>query len=219
MAEVNLWNAGEMFVLQEPLDEEGHAQLLAALAARGVAMYVASAQELAEQEIKRIVRSEGVSAIFRRHRLQEDLVSPKTDPLKVTTLISQMLSDLDPAKELVLIDPYALQATDAAEQAGRIADALFPAAASVSSVKVIYDKRDTTGVGEELRSHFAQRGFTGRIELTRTGSFHDRFIVADGKAGIFMGASFNGIGSRYFLVDYLARRDAEDVSRAVRGLR
>ncbi|KQV06697.1 hypothetical protein [Leifsonia sp. Root112D2] len=218
MAEVNLWNTGDMFVLQEPLDEEGHTQLLAALADRGVAMYIASAQNLAEQEIRRIVRSQGVSEVFRRYRVQEDLVSPKVDPMKVTSLLSQMLSDLEPIEELILVDPYALKATNAAEQAGRIADAMFPAATRVSSVRVIHDKPDTTGVGDELRSVFAHRGFAGEIALTQTGLFHDRFIVADGTAGILLGASFNGIGSRYFLVDYLARRDAEDVAKAVHDL-
>ena len=178
---------------------------------------------LVRWRLRHEVVERGVSAVMREPtRLQEDLVGPGVTRNAYTSLVAEMVDKLSPKISLMLVDPYLLaipKATakavslSAEDLAADILDAIGPAVSAGVALTFCHDaggRPVTSAIKQELDA----RGFAGSVEFRTTGDFHDRFIVVDGTSGLFLGASFNSVGKRYSLVDYLSPRDAVDIAAA-----
>ena len=53
-----------------------------------------------------------------------------------------------------------------------------------------------------------------QTEGIESNAFHDRFMLADGQRGAFIGTSLNGIGRKYALIDYMRDEDAQEIYAA-----
>lgn len=192
--------------------------LVELIQARRLRVWTVDIEEFVRQRLRREVVERGISAILREpFRVQEDLIGPGTSRPEYVALVSDMVAKLAPRTSLVLVDPWLLTSTKRLTPAGLatdVLDAIAPAVASGARL-TFCAAEGPADVRIALQHGLRERGHSGEVQFRTSQEFHDRFIVADGDRGLFLGASFNSVGSRYSLVDYLTPEDARSVAAAL----
>jgi hypothetical protein len=130
-----------------------------------------------------------------------------------------MLSLMDPADELLIIDPYIFPPHGA--DAGYIP---FLREVFGSTIQKVNRVRIVSGTS---RSAAVETDFRAMLEAVKPGVgydakysdvFHDRFWIGDGAKGIVVGTSLNGVGRRYALMDYIGDEDTAAIYARYQGI-
>lgn len=214
--EITVWNRGDAFVVTEPISFSQHEKLVAALGELGVELSVVDMTERVRTAMFAEIRSHGVSQLLSRVWLQEFLVAPKARPSAFAELVSSMLADLSPKQSIQIVDPYLLEPGRLTpnEHANVIVD-LLGDITSLKEVGLFYKPRTSEHKADvicALDERLDAAGFVGVARHHHTHLIHDRFLIVDGRHGIVMGSSINGIGKKYFLVDFLDHSDAVEIA-------
>ena len=164
----------------------------------------------------RILLEKGATRVLRDAAVLEEAVLPDGIPRSdLADTIRYMLTLMNPKQELLIIDPYLFPTPNPN----------YPDPNYVAFLEsVIGDtltKIDRLRIVTKTNRHAAtEAAFNGMAQGTKaalniatkyTSAFHDRFWIADGVRGLFVGTSLNGIGKRYSLIDYLRDEDAVDI--------
>ena len=183
---------------------------------------------LVRARLEEQVTARGVSALLRRpQRLREDILCPGTPDETFASLVASMVSTLAPTRSLTVVDPYLLNPRPRTidDAVGLIVDVLRPALTHSVPVLFCYMQAGERAKEESKENERAMRAALERefsstgVEFIESDVFHDRFVIADGHRGLVLGTSFNGVGRKYFLVDYLQDTDAETIAKAVDAAR
>jgi hypothetical protein len=164
----------------------------------------------------RILLEKGATQVLRDAGVLEEAVLPDGIPRSdLADTIRYMLTLMNPEQELLIIDPYLFPAPNPHHP-----DPNYVAYLE-SIIGETLTKIDRLRIVTKANRHAAtEAAFNGmalgkkaalNIASKYTTAFHDRFWIADGIRGLFVGTSLNGIGRRYSLIDYLRDEDAADI--------
>lgn len=158
----------------------------------------------------------GLSAYLRRGPLFEEVVPGGASADDVRYLLQSYVQQLHVEDELIIIDPYFFAPTNDPSYPDLVVGILRPILSSLKVLKVVTraDKSDPQLV-VTIRSKLAVHNPKIQLIHTTTHSFHDRFWINPArKKGFLSGASLNGLGKKYALVDHLSERDTQDIIAA-----
>lgn len=176
-----------------------------------------SMKQYSLEDVQEKLRAEGPQAFLRYVRLQED-ISPKAPLQHAAAFVAERLTKLAPTNDLVIVDPWLFPPRPqlgeneyAAFLAGLIAPILEPDA----TVTCVVNSNSNARI-EELVSDLLGEAVSGvTFDVHHSDDFHDRFWIADRNHGVVVGASFNGLGGKIFLVDELKGSDVVAVIEAL----
>jgi hypothetical protein len=169
---------------------------------------------LAESEIRRLVLERGISYLWRRVKLQEDILPRTADLPALLAVLENMLRRIAPTEELIVVDRYLLPKA-CPDCLDNLTFLISPILNGVSRVVLVTRKEYDEALLNDLRAAFKKR----RCEVLHriSDNFHDRFWIADHARGLFVGTSPNGLGKRYALADYMAEDDVRTIVEALSG--
>jgi hypothetical protein len=200
----------DVIVLQGP-SEYNPVALDAAVSPLGFQAFVTTRFDWVESEIKRLVCEHGVSYVWRLARLQE-AVLPKglAQRPALLAVLGEMLSSLAPSRELVVVDRYLLPSSAGTGYVADLVALLANAAKSAQRIVLVTGGYDANLL-DQVRVALVSALPACLVEHRQSCTFHDRFWIGDRLRGVFVGASINGIGKRYSLVDIIAEEDVRDI--------
>lgn len=162
------------------------------------------------------VLEKGASRVIRESGSLNEAVLPDNTPRSaLADTVRFMLTLTKPENELLIIDPYLFPTPSAALTAPQYITylelILGPTLSQINNLRIV-TKANRHAATEAAFSAMAL-GKKAALTITTkyTDDFHDRFWVADGERGLFIGTSLNGIGNRYSLIDYLRNEDTADI--------
>lgn len=160
----------------------------------------------------------GTSSVLSKELLAEVLVKPSQNPTPLIALISQKLASLSPNKSLTIVDPFFFSSgyiSSSANYVQMFEQAISKIASNISEINFVTLPQSDGRFESQLHSAIVNHLKTNHSHITSkhsgTKDFHDRFWLVDDLKGLFVGTSLNSIGNKYFLVDNLKPKDAQDV--------
>lgn len=163
------------------------------------------------------ILDKGLTSIFKYTMVMEDITGPSMAINQVEAVVSRFVATLMPATRLVIVDPYFYAPNAASDTDQYLMRILGTHAAALEHLYVL-----TIGNGSmkvPMQTALTAAAPAIQIHHTKTPIFHDRFwLNPDSGAGIVIGTSLSGLGSRIALVDKLSTADARDVLAEVRKL-
>jgi hypothetical protein len=196
----------------EPPLQGDHVLELAELArARGSTMHqLTSAWMIAEAQ--NLIRDLGPAAILRRQLLTEAVLPDQTPRDQLLDTIRYQLSQCRPTTSLLIIDPYLFPSNADSTYLDDLVCLVTPAVEAGIDPEIATQADRDPALESAFLTRLATIGAGGTAKIKHTKAFHDRFWIADGERGLFMGTSLNGIGRRYAIADYLEEDDARKIS-------
>ena len=168
-----------------------------------------------QQKIQEAIVNQGATKCLDQSLICESVLPVSDDTTLLTSIIKCHLGQLQATQELLIIDPYFFP--DRVEQASYLTmllNTFRDAVKSISHFKVVAKP----GINRPLKNEFfiQLKKINPQLQtyLTESDDFHDRFIIADGQRGAFIGTSLNGIGRKYALIDYMRDEDAQEIYQA-----
>ena len=168
-----------------------------------------SKEILLMESVKQMLLDIGETVIVSRQLLTEEVLPDKTPRSAVLDTLRYKLNRCQPRGTLLIVDPYIFPETHDADYVADFISVFTDAIKACSSLEICTEKRGA--VQSQLDT--AIKALNPGISITKKFSnvFNDRFWIADGSRGLFVGTSFNGLGKRYAVVDYLTEEDAKDI--------
>jgi hypothetical protein len=184
----------------------------------GFEAFVGSRYSIAEQEIKRLLVTKGISSVWQMVLLEEAVLPPEPnrDRAPLLRILAHMIERLAAERDFVIVDPYLLQ--DGNVDSGYLSELvclLEPIAARTARLTVVTKKLNGS-LWRELTDELGLRCPLCSVTYARSDRYHDRFWLADQARGLFVGTSLTGLRRQYAIVDYL---DSKDVTAIVEDLR
>lgn len=126
-----------------------------------------------------------------------------------------MLTLMKPVEELLIIDPYLFPTPDPnhpdPHYLSYVESIIGNTLIKIDRLRIVTLTNRHVATETAFTTMAQGKKGTLSIALKHTNAFHDRFWIADGDRGLFVGTSLNSIGRRYSLVDYLRDEDAADI--------
>jgi hypothetical protein len=203
----------EVICLTGPSFDPG--ELYRAIAPLGLEAHLTTRFALAEQEVKRLVSENGVSYVWRLVRLQAAVMPPTKSVPTLIVLLGAMIGRLAPTEDFIIVDRFLLPMRRSSDYFDLLCTALEPIVHQVRLLTLVTGKEHDPDLLAILRERLAHERTRAKIVHHVSEKFHDRFWIADRSRGLFVGTSFNGIGVRYALVDYMEASDVADIVAAL----
>jgi hypothetical protein len=137
-------------------------------------------------------------------------------PEPLIQLLAKMLAKFSPIARLVIVDPYFFPKTWDGAYVDRVEAALSQVLPTLTELVIITGTRFEPAAKSSVEHRLRTASPALSVVHRTSDDFHDRFWIADEKAGIFVGTSLNGIGLRYAVTDFLASWDVPDIVDALR---
>jgi hypothetical protein len=162
-------------------------------------------------KIKQGIQDKGIVHYTNSIPLREHVLPDNTKLEEHLDLLRHMVRNIQASVELLIIDPYLFPDNPDADYITHLGKVFERAIGNISRLEIVTrPNHDATVEAEFLKMAVAIKpGVTCRVQHTK--AFHDRFWIADGTRGIFVGTSLNGIGKRYSIADYLREDDVKDI--------
>jgi hypothetical protein len=158
----------------------------------------------------------GPTRVIRDAGIIEEAVLPDGAPRSdLAETIRYMLTLMNPAEELLIIDPYLFPTPDPhhpdPHYLSSLESIVGATLAKIERLRVVTltNRHVATEAAFTAMAQGKKAGLN--IAFKHTNAFHDRFWIADGVRGLFVGTSLNSIGRRYSLIDYLRNEDTADI--------
>lgn len=160
---------------------------------------------------KDIILEEGVNSITSYSMMYEEVLPP-TKPLSgLINILKAMLDKLEVQSSLTIIDRYLFPTKHDKDY---IDNLLFLISSSIPEnglVRVIIGERSNKTLLQEFKVNLNKLKPSAEVQVIYTDEYHDRFWILDEDKGIFVGTSLNGIGKKYSMVDYLNKKDTQEI--------
>lgn len=177
----------------------------------GYELRYSTARSYALEQTKKGIFKDGIAFYANLVRLQEAVLPDNTPREDFIDLLRYMGRNIQASTELLITDPYLFPSNPDADYITHLGMVFRNAIERISRLEIV-TKPDRNQVAEaaflnEVKSIKADV----KCRIKYTCIFHDRFWIADGKRGIFVGTSLNGIGRRYAIADYIREEDVKDI--------
>lgn len=179
-----------------------------------------SSKQYSLEDVQEKLRAEGPQAFLRYVRLQEDL-SPRAPFKAAAAFVAERLARLGPARDLIIIDPYLFPERPqlGARQHGEfLAEIIAPILEPGAVVRCVVNPKMNSEICDAATVRLNALISGATLDVTRADDFHDRFWIADRARGVVVGASFNGLGRKIFLMDDLKKSDLASILEATAQL-
>jgi hypothetical protein len=169
-----------------------------------------------QEKAGNMVLEKGASRVIRESGSLTEAVLPDNTPRNaLADTVRFMLTMMNPAQELLIIDPYlfppSLQQHPDPAYLPYLEMILSATLEKIDRLRIV-TKADRHQPTETAFVAMAQAKKAAlNIATKYTNDFHDRFWIGDGARGLFVGTSMNGIGKRYSLIDYLRNDDSAEI--------
>ena len=168
---------------------------------------------LSDEILEHILKN-GLSSLYHYSVLLEDVLSPTINIDKIEDIILKFISKLDGVKKLAIIDPYFFAGKP--NQNNVMMFERFIKCISSNLKEVVFV---TNNIMDNKRAIFEVIPSNIERNCIVSDVIHDRFwIDVDSYKGIVMGTSFNGIGKKLALIDFLKETDAKDIIDTLKGI-
>ncbi len=136
--------------------------------------------------------------------------------LLVRTLSGQ-LSNLNPSKNLIIVDPYFFptRLTHKAYYLALISEIFSPIIPKIDDIRFITGINFDKSLFQAIKAVILDLNHDITIKVMTTDDFHDRMWIVDETKGMFIGTSLNGIGRKYALTDYIEDEDVTEILDAL----
>ncbi len=163
-----------------------------------------------------LIKELGPTAIMQMIPVQEELLPPGSNKPQLVTKIQSMLDKLKPFQELVIIDGYIFPQGNRRDPnyADTVVDVLKNVVNGLSKLIFITSRDYDVRLSQDIQNRLKQQNQNLVVEVKNTDVFHDRFWITDRNKGMLVGTSLNGIGKKYFVIDYLEEQDVRDIVQA-----
>jgi len=205
----------------KPIEAELLKELGNRLQQRGIEVYILDVDTYCLEMCHKLIMEKGPRYILSLERFQE-AVLPKTGSIDLLIkVLSNYLQALSPSKDLTIADRYffPVQLSDRAEYleyldtVREIFSLVIP---KVAMVRFITQPKHNRALYEDIKSVLIDLNPEIKVVYKMTEDFHDRFWIADEVKGLFIGTSFNGIGKKYALVDFMKDEDTATIVKELR---
>lgn len=197
----------ELLLIQGPKTFD-HQELRRAIEPLGFEAFLTTRFKAAQNELKQLILENGVSYVWRLVRLQEAVLPPgPVERPELLKLLDGMLTKLAPTQEFAIVDFYLLPKRTPPSYLPELLSLLEPIARTVMRLVLITSGKYDTQLLKNLQTALMRRCPSCQLIHKVSGRYHDRFWIADQARALFIGTSFNGVGRRYALVDYMAETD------------
>lgn len=142
----------------------------------------------------------------------ESVLPVSQDISLITSIIKCHLTQLNAQHELLIIDPYFFpEKVENKDYLAKLKTTFSGAMLTLDRVKILVRPRFNIILKNQFFQWLQSINPKLETELIESDVFHDRFIIADGKRGVFVGTSLNGIGRKYALIDDMRNEDAQEI--------
>ena len=204
------WNS---FQFDPPLTHDDCLELLSHAKELGYRMLFRRTDYSLEEVQEQLV-NEGPGSFLNMTWLQED-ISPKEPPKTAEQRMSDRMSKLAPADDLIITDPYLFTSSrkrDSHDYAASVVGMIAPALVKdLRITAIVSPSQNDDTVRMAVLDKLHAQGLDLDITVVESHDFHDRFWIADRARGLVVGTSLNKIGSRIFFVDELSKSDVAAV--------
>jgi len=188
---------------------------------RGIEVDIPDVDTCCLEMCHKLIMEKGSRYILSLERLQE-AVLPKTGSIEEQDLLVRFLSaylqDLSPSKDLIIVDGYFFPRNlrDRATYLRTFREIFDSVTPKVATVRFITKPDHNRALYEDIRSVLLDLNPEINVVHSTTEDFHDRFWIADEVKGLFIGTSFDGIGRRYALADFMKDEDTATIVEELR---
>jgi len=189
---------------------------------RGIEVGILDVDTYCLEMCHKLIMEKGSRYILSVERLQE-AVLPKTGSIieerdLLVKVLSSHLQDLSPSKDLIIVDRYffPVKLPDRARYVRTFRGIFGSVIPKVATVRFITKPDYDMALYKDINSVLVELNPQINVFHRVTEAFHDRFWIADEVKGLFIGTSFDGIGRRYALADFM---EDEDTATIVKELR
>ncbi len=159
-----------------------------------------------------LLREIGVSKTLRLQPLTEAVLPDNTPREVLLDTIRYQLAQCKAVHTLLVVDPYLFPAQPDLTYKDDLISLFRAAATAGLAIEIATKANRNTALQAAVVADIQQINPSVSPLFKYTDAFHDRFWIADGERGVFMGTSLNGIGRRYAVADYLAEEDARAIA-------
>jgi len=205
----------------KPIEAELLKELGERLQQRGIEVGILDVDTHCLEMCHKLIMEKGSRYILSLVRLQE-AVLPKTGSIEEQDLLVKVLSshlqDLSPSKDLIIVDPYFFPANlrDRARYLRTFREIFGSVIPKVATVRFITKPDHDRALYKDIRSVLVDLNPEINVFHRVTEDFHDRFWIADEVKGLSIGTSFDGIGRKYALADFMKDEDTATMVEALR---
>lgn len=157
----------------------------------------------------------GITQALSDSKLLEHLVVPGAVRADTSVIFKIFLEQVVTSSHLIIIENYIFNSNDAVNYPVFFVNCIRKFIPALDQITFIYTD-DNRYINNPIKVQFDALikaiKSTIIIEYKQTNLFHDRFILGGphGK-GLIVGASFNALGNKYSVIDYLQPPDNEDL--------
>lgn len=162
------------------------------------------------------ITENGISSLFNFHINCDAVLHPGITVDEIEELILAFVGKLKGMKNLFIIDPYFYSSEPAV--VALFEKMMMQVAAPLESV-TFFSKRRPSSERVAMHTVLANLKPSVKIKDVETNAFHDRYwIDPDGKKGLVMGTSLNGVTKKIALIDHLGSADAAQLAAMAQAL-
>lgn len=178
------------------------------LAAKGFELSQSRTSIVARLAAKDLLRDHGPRSLLNWGPLNESVLPDNTPRDVLIDTLRYQLNRCQPTASLLVIDPYLFPSRPDANYRTDLVSLLEPAARAGLRLDIATGQTHNAALMADVLSDLRAINPAVIPTVKLTDDFHDRFWIADGVRGLFIGTSINGIGRRYAIADYLEDEDA-----------
>ncbi|MDP1630267.1 MAG: hypothetical protein Q8L66_02470 [Caulobacter sp.] len=207
-----------IYFAEPPLPGDLVLKLAQRLAEQGYSLKQTDEDVLVRLGAGDLLREIGVSKTLRLQLLTEAVLPDNTPRDVLLDTLRYQLAQCAGLHTLLVVDPYLFPAQPDPTYKDDLVSLLRAAASAGLAIEIATKANRNTALQAAVVADIQQINPSITPSFKYTDAFHDRFWIADGARGVFMGTSLNGIGRRYAIADYLAEEDARAIAHRYAAL-
>jgi hypothetical protein len=183
-------------------------EVQAFLAARGYNLAKLREDIYLTTTVGKAIRDKGPTYYLDIDPINESVLPDNTNRGVLSDTLRFLLTMMNPADELLIIDPYLFRPDPAdADYIAFLREVFGSTIAKVNRVNVVAKSSNNPAVETDFRAMLQAVKPGVACSVKNSNVFHDRFWIGDGTKGIVVGTSLTGVGKRFALMDYIGDED------------
>lgn len=182
------------------------------LSEMGINLSYDSVDTACRLEAARMLRDYGARTILASEPLTEAVLPDNTPRDDLLDTLRYQLNRCQASRSLLVVDPYLFPTAPDPKYQADLVSLLSPAAKAGLLIQVATKANGNASLQTSVVADLRAINSTVMPTFKYTNVFHDRYWIADGERGLFVGTSLNGIGRRYAVADYLMEEDARSIA-------
>nr|WP_183514732.1 MULTISPECIES: hypothetical protein [Brucella/Ochrobactrum group] len=130
--------------------------------------------------------------------------------------IRYKLYQLDAKHSLTIVDPFLFPNGADPDYESDLFHLLAPCLQKCSQLTIVAGPKTHTPFRVHIENWIRSQSSIN-LTVKLVDEFHDRYLIADDKRGLFLGTSLNGVGKKYALVDFFQDQDGRQYRAAGRS--